>query len=309
VLRRGASAMFGAVVVLAITGASAAVASAAGPYTCSGKLRAPGVLKGTYPNGVVAKGVCAVKSGKAHVIGTLTVTKGAVLGAAFGRHHSSLTVTGNLVVERGGVVFLGCKANPDGTGFPCIDEPSMKHPTLTSHEVVSGNIVEHSPLGVIVHNSSIGGNIKETGGGGGLGCTPPKRGVFGAIMSPVFSDYEDSSVGGNLAISGMHSCWLGVARVKIRHNLTITNNVMGDPDAIEVVTNHISKNLSCSGNSHPGGGPPGAGALPIWDSVDTSPNGLYPRASKPNTVDGTRSGQCVTASPTTMGGPPAAPAF
>jgi len=84
---------------------------------------------------------------------------------------------------------------------------------------------------------------------------------------------------------------------------------MAVPDAIEVVTNHISKNLSCSGNSHPGGGPPGAGALPIWDSVDTSPNGLYPRASEPNTVDGTRSGQCVTASPTTMGGPPAAPAF
>ena len=70
------------VVVLAIAAAAAGVAPAAGPHVCSGKLHTPGVLKGTYRSGVVVKGVCAVKNGKARVIGTLTVSNGGVLGAA-----------------------------------------------------------------------------------------------------------------------------------------------------------------------------------------------------------------------------------
>ena len=298
-----------ALIVLAIAGASAAVAPAAGPHICSGKFNTPGLLKGTYRNGVIVRGVCVVKTGKAHVLGTLTVTNGSALGAVFGHHNSSLTITGNLVVDRGGTALLGCKVNPDGSGFPCVDDPNMKHPTLTSHAVVTGSIVERSPLGVIVHNSAIGGSITESGGGGGLSCAPPTSGVFAAIMSPVYSDYEDSTVGGNLSISGLSSCWLGLARVKVHSNLSVKNSVTGDFDGIEIVTNNIGKNLSCRGNSHPAGGPPGA--MPVWDSAEANPNSkaIYPRISHPNRVGGKRSGQCVTASPVTLGGPPAAPAF
>ena len=297
-----------ALVVLAVAGASAAVARTAGPHVCSGTFKTPGLLKGAYPNGVTVKGVCEVKTGKAHVFGKLTVTNGAALGAVFGRHHSSLTVTGNLVVAKGGVVFLGCKANPDRTGFPCVDDPNQKHPTLTSHATVTGSIIERSPLGVIVHNSAIGRNITETGGGGGLGCAPPKTGVFAAVKSPVYSDYEDSTVGGNVSISGLTTCWLGLARDQVHGNVALVNNDLGDPDGIEVVTNNIHKNLSCTGNTHPGGPP---GTMPVWDSAESNPNShaIYPRTSHPNTVGGTRSGQCVTASPVTLGGPPAAPAF
>ncbi len=155
------------------------------------------MLKGTYRGGVVVKGVCAVKAGKAHVIGTLTVAKDAAHAAAFGAHHSSLTVTGNVVVDAGGFAILGCKANPDGTGIPCLD----------------------------------------------------------------------------------------------------------DPDAIEILASHIAKNLSCSGNSHPATSPPGA--QPVWDSGETSmtPGVIFPRKAEPNTVGGSRSGQCMTATPTTLGGP------
>jgi hypothetical protein len=78
------------------------------------------LLKGTYRDGVVVKGVCAVKSGKAHV-------------------------------------------------------PNMKHPTLKSHAVVSGSIVENSPLGVIMHNSAVGRNLRETGGGGGTQLQPAQE--------------------------------------------------------------------------------------------------------------------------------------
>jgi hypothetical protein len=307
-LKRCAPAVVAAALALAIMAASAAVAPAAGPHICKGSFHKPGVLKGTYSGGVVVKGVCTVKAGKAHVIGNVTVTKGGALGAVFGRHHSALTITGNLVVDRGASVFLGCKVNPTGTGFPCIDDPSMKHPTLTSHAVVTGNIIEHSPLGVIVHNSSIGGSIKQTGGGGGLSCNPPKGGIFAAVMSPVYSDYEDSTVGGNLKVSSLTTCWLGLARVKVHGSVALVNNNLGDPDGIEVVHNNIRKDLSCSGNTHPGGPP---GTMPVWDSAEANPNSsaIYPRTSEPNQVGGKRSGQCVAASPTTLGGPPAAAAF
>lgn len=297
---RGVPVLVAVALALAVAGAGAAVAPAAGPYVCSGKFKTPGLLKGTYPDGVVVRGVCAVKTGKAHVIGTLLVTKGSAFASAFGAHHSSLTVTGNLVVGAGGVAFLGCKANPDGTGFPCLDDHA-KVPKLTSRTVVSGNIVENAPQGVVIHNSRIDGNLKETGGGGGISCKPPKAGVFAAVKSPVFSDVEDTAVGKNIAISGLNSCWLGLARLKIGGSVTISNNTMADPDAIEVLATDIAQNLSCSGNSHPAGLPPIA--QPVWDSADTSPTGaLYPRAAEPNTVGGTRSGQCVLASPTTPGG-------
>ena len=188
---------------------------------------------------------------------------------------------------------MGCKVNPDGSGFPCIDEPNMKHPTLTSREVINGSVIETSPIGVIVHNSTIGGSVKQTGGGGGLNCVPPKTGVFALFKSPIYSDYEDNTVGGNIAVSGVDSCWLGVGREKLGGSVTIADNQMADPDAIEVFANRIRKNLACFGNSHPS--PMAPGDQPVWDSGEIPHNGaIYPRRPQPNTVGGRRSGSCVT---------------
>lgn len=306
-MKRGARVAVAAGLALATTSAGAAVVQAAGPRTCSGSLQKPGVLKGTDPHGAIVKGVCAVSGGKAHVIGTLTVRSGAVLEAAFGLNHSTLTVTGDLVVGRGAAVILGCKVNPGGSGLPCIDEPNMKAPTLVSHVSISGNIVASSPLGVLVHNSSIGRNITETGGGGGpstLTCPTPTSGIFAAFMSPVYSDVEDAAVGGNVAIRNMVSCWLGLARDTVRGNVTINHNEMGDPDAIEIIANHIGKNLSCSGNRHPSAGPPGA--EPVWDNTEAVFGGPYFPRTAPitNTVRGKRIGQCRLSSPTTKGSTP-----
>lgn len=307
-LRRGVPLIVAAGLVFAIAGASAGANAVAGPHVCSGKLGKPGLLKGTYRHGVVVKGACAVRTGKAHVIGTLLVTKGSILGASFGAHHSSLKVTGNLVVGKNAVAFLGCKVNPNGTGMACFDDPNPSHPTLKSHGSVSGSIIGRSALAVVVHNSAIGKNVTQAGGGGGLSCKTPKTGVFAKLKEPPFSDYEDSSIGGNLKVRDLRTCWLGVARVKVRGSTTINKNKTKDPDAIEVLANHIAKNLSCHGNSHPSGEPPHS--LPIWDSADAPPKfKLYPRVSEPNTVRGKRSGQCVTASPIKPGGPPAAKHF
>jgi hypothetical protein len=303
-LRRCLPFIVAAGLVLAIAGASAGANLTAGPHTCSGTLKAPGVLKGTFPHGVIVKGACEVNSGKAHVIETLTVTKGSVLGASFGAHNSSLTVTGDLVVDKGATVFLGCNT----TEFPCADDPDPMHPTLTSHGSVSGSIIEHSALGVVVHNGAIGKDVTQTGGGGGLRCAVPKSGIWAEIKSPVYSAYEDSSIGGDVTVSRLHTCFLSLARDKIKGSTTINSNDTKDPDAIEVLSNKINKNLSCKGNTHPSGEPDDS--LPIWDSADQPPTfALYPRTSEPNTVGGKRSGQCVKGSPIVADGPPAAKHF
>jgi hypothetical protein len=305
-LGRGLSLTAAVVLVSAIAGASAGANPAASPHVCSGTLSMPGVLKGAYPNGVMVKGLCAVNAGKAHVTGRLTVTNGSVLAAAFGKHQSSLTVSGNLVLGRGAVAILGCKVNSNGTGQPCLDDHS-KHPTLTSHERVSGSIMTEHALGLLVHNSAIGRSIKLIGGGGGATCAVPKTGIFAAFKSPVFSDVEDSSVGGDVTVNGLRTCWIGMARDAVQSYVTININKTADPDAIEVLANHIGKSLSCANNRHPGSQPPGT--FPVWDSAEAGGSGLYPRVSEPNTVGGSRSGQCVKASPIKLGGPPAAKHF
>jgi hypothetical protein len=70
----------------------------------------------------------------------------------------------------------------------------------------------------------------------------------------------------------------------------VFNNQMADPDAIEILSNHVHRNLNCRRNSM------------VWDSSDIGEE-LFPREPHPNTVDGNRKGQCVLSSPTTEGGP------
>jgi hypothetical protein len=192
------------------------------------------------------------------------------------------------VVGRGATVVLGCNGHAD---FPCVDDPNMKHPTLRSSTDVSGSLIENAPLGVLVHNSFIGGSVTQAGGGGGLSCAPPKSGAFSKLMSPVYSDYEDNSVGRNVSITALHSCYLGVIRNHVGGSMSFLNDKLGDPDAIEIESNHIRKNLACFGNSS------------VWNSHELSMTANFPRAPEPNTVGRKRSGQCVLSTPTTMGGP------
>lgn len=276
---------------LGMLAANATGAAADQRASCSGSFQSPGVLAGTYSSNVTVAGVCAVNAGPALIKGNLTLSPGAAVVAAFGLNDqtasgsSSLTVKGNLKVQQGAALLLGC----DPQSFPCVDDPNPEQPTLSSPGAVSGNLSEQQPLGVVVHDSTIGGNVQETGGGGGLTCEP--SGVFGAFGSPVYSDYEDSTVKGNLDVIGLTSCWLGVARVHVGGSLDMLHDQLADPDAIEIISNAISGNLLCQQNSQ------------VWDSADQSENGLYPRLAEPNSVGGHRVGQCVLASPATEGGP------
>jgi hypothetical protein len=157
-------------------------------------------------------------------------------------------------------------------------------------------VTENAPLGVIIHASTIGGDVTETGGGGGLSCAPPKTGPFAGFHSPVFSAYDDTSIGGDLTVTTLTSCYLGIARVHAQ-NITVTDDKLGDPDAIEILANVVAANLTCRHNSK------------TWDSTETTQTGLYPRKLERNTVHGKRSGQCRKAGPLTQGGPPAGGPF
>jgi hypothetical protein len=276
---------------------------------------------------VTVEGACVVKGRSALIEGDLTVSPGAVLVAAFG--SSNLTVEGDLQVQSGATLILGCAPSPE---FPCLDDKTGSSPG-SSQGSVSGNLSSQQPLGVVVHNSTIGGNVQETGGGGDSTCNEGNGptvegfyvfggGVFGKF--PVYSDYSDSTVNGNLSVTGLKSCWLGVTRVHVGRpdqgreqdgnrgeqdgnrgerdgnrgeqdgnggNVQLINNQLLDEDAIEILSNQISGNLVCDDNSH------------VWDSNEVKPPNNFPRELDRNTVSGDRVGECVLAGPLTKGGP------
>jgi hypothetical protein len=261
---------------------AAAKAHAGGPVTCSGTLASPGVLSGTYSSNVTIEGICAAVAGPVVIEGNLMLTPGSGLNAAFAA--GNVTVRGNLSVGRGAFLFLGCIPR----SFACFDDPDHAHPTLQSASTVDGNLSETQPLGVVVHNSTIGGNVQEAGGGGGTTCeNPPPTFPFG-----VFSDYEDSTIGGSIDVIGLDSCWLGLARDSVGRNVNILHDQLADPDAIEIIANQIGNNLLCQQNSM------------VWDSVELSEEVgvIFPREPQPNEARH-RVGQCVLSSPLSEGGP------
>jgi hypothetical protein len=259
---------------------AAGAAATGGTATCSGTPSAPGTLTGTH-GAVVVNGACEVNAGPAVVNGDLTISPGSVLVAAFGLHNSSLSVQGNIYVRAGATAVLGC--NP--ANFPCIDDPNPNQPTLSSHLTVGLDLRSNLALGVVVHNFTVAGDVIQTGGGGGINCKP--QGIFKLFQSPVYSTYEVGTVGGDVRISSVHSCWMGVVETHVGNTMVMYRNRLFDPDAIEILSNNITGNLICRGNSA------------TWDNGDTGPN-LFPRQPEPNTVGRNRKGQCVLSSPNTQ---------
>lgn len=251
--------------------------AASGGTTCSGTLKAPGTLSGSYSS-VTVKGACLVVGQGATVAGTVTVTKNSTLVAANG--GAPLEVGGNLLVENGAALVMGCDA----------ESPCLNNSTQVTGGNVTGNLIMNDALAAIVHEGTIGGSITDDGGGGGSTCST-SPGVFALFQSPVFSAFENITIGGHVNISDVHSCWMGIARDQIGGDTRLTSNTFADKDAIEVLANSIGGELSCSGNSH------------VWDNHELG-NTLFPRAAPDNnSVSGEREGQCVRSSPTTKGGP------
>ncbi len=256
--------------VLSIGVGSHSVAAGVAPPspTCAGTSGSPASLpSGTY-SALTVTGVCDINAGPVAIGGDVTVEAGASLLAGFAENGSGIHVDGNIDVGSGATLILGCKA----TSFPCFDDPHQNAPTLNSSSEVDGGIDATDALGVVVHGSTIG-DIAQTGGGGGPNCTP--YGIFATLPfpSPVYSNYEDDTIGGNLRVQGLHSCWFGALRNGVGGSVTFADNTFSDPDASENLDNQVGGNLLCPNNSP---------AVHCGDS-----------GSHPNLVGGFATGQCA----------------
>jgi hypothetical protein len=236
--------------------AASLAAGAPHPYTCTGG----SIAKGTYSSLTVA-GVCTLDKGSVKVTGNVEVTGGAALIALFG--GSNLTVGGDLVVDKDGALGLGCEP----FAATCIND-NQAHPKKSTNDSVAGDLVAHGALAVIVHHTWVGGDVRQSGGGGGVNCD--SRAVL--MGSPAYATYEDVTVAGSVSITGFRSCWLGFFRNTVTHDVTFDNNVVADPDGNEVATNTIGGDLRCKGNNP---------AAQVGDS-----------GGAPNDVGGHASGQC-----------------
>jgi hypothetical protein len=227
--------------------------------TCAGGSIAPG----TYPS-LTITGFCTVDQGPVTVLHDVTVAKNAGLIAAFGG-GPQLTVGGNVNVQTNGVLVLGCEPG----AFVCFNDPDQTVGTLSSKGTVFGDIDARNALTVLVHDYTVGRDLRLDGGGGGVNCDS-QAALQG---SPAYATFEDGSVGGDVTIHNWHSCWLGFFRTTVGGSLQFDGNVTADTDGNEIQTNIVNGDLDCRGNN------------PAPQQGDSGGN--------PNIVLGHATGQCA----------------
>ena len=284
-----AAALMGTVAILASSGVAVADGHDHGAdhaLVCRGG----DVSSGSYDALVVA-GSCFIPSGTVTVDGNLVIRPGALLDATTPGSFptpglpGTLKVGGNLIVQRGAVLILGC-------GFSLTSGPlTLCSRSTLGQDRVGGNIIAVGALAVVVHEVSVEGSISIIGGGGGPaiadlsgssgrlpGCylvPGPTPWSMDPVFShsPVYSTVEGASIGGNLVMIGIQTCWLGATVNQVGGNVVALRNQTGDPDGNEIAGNTVGRNMVCFGNSP---------AAQIGDSPDG-----------PNTVAGRALGECA----------------
>ncbi len=116
-------------------------------------------------------------------------------------------------VREGATFILGSEDSGGGTG------------------TIRGGIHADSPGSLQVHFAHVRGGVRMQGGNG------------------YFSAVEDNNIRGDAKIKGYSGTWLGFIRNQVHGSVTLSNNLMDDPDANEYVTNTISGSLVCHRNS------------------------------------------------------------
>jgi hypothetical protein len=217
-------------VALAFSGAGAGVASAkAGnaPTTCSGG----DIASGTYAS-LTVTGVCTVPAGSdVTITHNLSIAPGATFDAQTDSH---VAIGGNVIAGAGSMFGLGCTfAHPcDDTGNPPADG--------TTHDTVGGNVTLNGVYNAALNGDTIGGNLTSSGGGAGL-LDPETDFVPFSI--------KDDVVHGNITVTNLTTVWFGVIRTQVGKNVTLQNIQLSDPDGNEYVSDTISGNLNCHGDS------------------------------------------------------------
>jgi len=172
-------------------------------YTCSG-----GNIPAGHYESVIVTGVCYTPSGNVWIEHSLIVKPGALLDAVTPGDPTSGTpvvpatvnVGGNVWVGKGGVLLLGCSPN-----IACGNPPGI------SFDHIGGNLTAVGAQGVVLHSVSVEGNVLVWGGGGGAAAdtcaaqtpgNPVNTGLepwsldASLYFTPVYTDIEDSSIGG-----------------------------------------------------------------------------------------------------------------
>ena len=134
-------------------------------------------------------------------------------GAICDGTEANINVRGGVRVHEGGTFILGSEELGADTGK------------------IRGGIRATGAASLQVHFADIKGGVRMRGGNG------------------FFSTVEDSVIRGGATINGYSGFWLGFIRNKVRGTVTLSNNVMDDPDANEYVTNTIKGSLVCHNNS------------------------------------------------------------
>jgi hypothetical protein len=287
------------VFVLALSGVlvTAGSASAAPPPSGHNTYYCDGSNGGVIPPGnygsMVITGVCYMPAGNINVWGNVTIAPGALLDAVGSGDPASspvlpatVDIGGNVWVGSGGVFLFGCSPN-----ITCTNPPAI------TYDHIRGNLTANGAEGVVVHSAAIGGNVSVVGGGGGAAaenCSavtqPPSTPVPPApwsedptmLFTPVYTDFEDTTIGGNLTVNDLTSCWLGSLRNQVGGTATFVGNTMGDPDAMEVDNNLVNGNMVCFKNT-PGTIP----GVPQSTGIQFGDGG-----SAPNIVGGVGLGEC-----------------
>jgi hypothetical protein len=235
---------------LGLTGTASAATPAAhfGHVTCHG-----GTIKaGTYKSLRIAGFCTLTRRGTATVRGDVVVQSHAFLNTLT---PGTFNVGGDVIVNDDGIAGLGCN-----------DEVGCK---TESNDHIGGSLIGSDAWAVVVEQEHVRGDIVIDGGGGSENCSSTAL-----LGGPYFSTVHDSTVGGNVDIRGLHSCWFGLIRSTVRGNVTLIGNHFGDLDAMEIVTNTIGGNLSCFDNN------------PMAQIGDSG--GL------PNVVGGHKRGECAS---------------
>jgi len=109
----------------------------------------------------------------------------------------------------------------------------LGHDGGTGTGVIHGMVHANAPASLQVHFARITGGVRMYGGGG--------QGQFSTV--------EDSVIRQGVTMTGYSAFWMGFIRNRVLGTVRLNNNVMGDPDANEYVTNRIRGNLICHGDS------------------------------------------------------------
>ncbi len=244
----------------AVTAAAATAAPATtaggGTYICTG-----GDIAAGYYRSVIVTGVCYTPAGNVVIQGNLTIAPGALLDAVTPGDPTTGTpvvpatvfVGGNVFVGKGAVLLFGCSPN-----ISCASPPGI------TFDRIGGSLIAYGAQAVVVHSAAIGGSASLIGGGGGAAAQTCAAQTAGQPPladlkpwsedpnfdgTPVYSDFEDNSIGGGVTVTGLTSCWLGSLRNQVRGNATYVGNTMGDPDALEIDNNLVGGSMTCLNNS------------------------------------------------------------